>query len=50
MKYKIRLINEDSTKWLYRSRIEEQFKNTIKSTTTKEEWCNIKKYNKQGCK
>jgi hypothetical protein len=38
---KCRLPNDDSTKWLYRRRIEEQLESTTEGTTIENSWCSI---------
>jgi hypothetical protein len=50
-KYKTRLLNNDSIKWLYRRRIEDHLKNTTEDTDVETEWSNIQNIiNKAECK
>jgi hypothetical protein len=44
----MRLLNDDSIKWLHRRRTEEQLKNITQSTTVEEEWSNIQNIINRG--
>jgi hypothetical protein len=42
MFFKVRLLNDESTKWLLQQRIKVHLSNTIEGSTIEEEWINIK--------